>query len=104
MLAPALPYREPGTGDLAKECAWLGVHIPGPAWEAKGSGCQWEPGTGREAEPDRPSPLPLLGTPPVPWPPWSCLDLPEGSCGGRARRKWTLSPFKGAAFKRGVKY
>lgn len=47
MLALAFPYQGPGAGDPAKECALLGVYIPGSAWEAKGSGCQWEPGTGQ---------------------------------------------------------
>lgn len=78
MLAPAIPSQGPGAGDLAKECALLGVYIPGSAWEAKGSGCQWEPGTrqgGGTGQTSLPPPSQThCSCPTLPGPPWASLN------------------------------
>lgn len=105
MLAPAWPYQGPGAGDLAKECALLGVHIPESAWEARGSGCQWEPGTGQGGGTGQTFRRPLS------WAPFPCpaclvlLDLPEGrvaavQAGPGGRRHSIL---EGAAFQWSVR-
>ena len=63
-----IPSWGPGSGALVKGCAWLGVCIPGSAWEAKGSGHAWEPSTGRSSSW-------------APRPPLPCVDLPGPPCG-----------------------
>lgn len=45
MLAPTFLYPGPGAADPAKECALLGLSIPGSAWEAKGLSWQQKPNT-----------------------------------------------------------
>lgn len=104
------PSQGPGAGDLAKECAWLGVYIPGSVWEAKGLGCQWEPSMGREAALGRPSSL----VPPghtshalsflvLPGPLWTSLSA-GWQLWRQDQEEEDLSPLKGAAFKWSIKY
>lgn len=71
-----LPLTRPGAGDLAEECALLGISRLGPAWEAKGSDCQWEPGTGQGGSTGQTSLAPSWAHSPCPalpcprWPLW----------------------------------
>lgn len=93
-----LPLTRPGAGDLAEECALLGISRPGPAWEAKGSDCQWEPGTGQGGGTGWAGlPHSLLGTQPMPCPALSSLAAVEAEPGGRrhsapSREYGVLSP------------
>ena len=84
MLARAFPSQGLGASDLAKECAWPGVYIPGSAWVAKGTSHGWELSTGRSSSW---APLPSLHV-------WTSPDLPECSC-GRGQEEESLQSLQG---------
>lgn len=89
MLAPTFLYPGPGAADPAKECALLGLSIPGSAWEAKGVSWQQKPNTRQSGGTGQLAP-PNLGTYP-----FSVFPSHSGSPlnGGRTSRKKLFSHF-----------